>query len=161
MITFAIYSFLGFILESIYISCFKKQIYFSGLLKGPFIPLYGFGALLIISIIPSHTNNYEIFFYSLICGTILEYLTHFFLRIDSNIEIWNYQRMHYQYKNRICLFYSITWGILGILLINYINPYINSLLIKLNYNLVNIISFGYFMIIIYQFYNQQSQNKVA
>lgn len=161
MVTFAIYSFLGFILESTYISFFKKQIYFSGLLKGPFIPLYGFGALLIISIIPPHTNNYEIFFYSLVCGTTIEYLTHFFLLADSNIEIWNYQRMHYRYKNRICLYYSLMWGFLGILLISYINPYINSLLIKLNYNLINIISFGYFMIIIYQFYNQQSQNKVA
>ena len=47
MIKFAIYTFLGFIMESVYISILNKKILFSGLLKGPCIPIYGFGALLI------------------------------------------------------------------------------------------------------------------
>lgn len=49
MIKFAIYTFLGFIMESVYISILNKKILFSGLLKGPCIPIYGFGALLILN----------------------------------------------------------------------------------------------------------------
>ena len=52
MVKFAIYTFLGFILESVYVSILKKEFYLSGLLKGPFIPIYGFGALLIFKHCP-------------------------------------------------------------------------------------------------------------
>ena len=143
MVKFAIYTFLGFILESVYVSILKKEFYLSGLLKGPFIPIYGFGALLILSIVPYHTNNFEIFFYSLFGCTALEYLTHFFLSYDSQIEVWDYGKM--------------MWGFLGIILVNYIDPFINSLLINLNYYAVNIIALIYILIILYQFYNQQFQ----
>ena len=51
MVKFAIYTFLGFILESVYVSILKKEFYLSGLLKGPFIPIYGFGALFDLSIV--------------------------------------------------------------------------------------------------------------
>lgn len=76
MVKFAIYTFLGFILESVYVSILKKEFYLSGLLKGPFIPIYGFGALLILSIVPYHTNNFEIFFihYSAVLPRIFDSL---------------------------------------------------------------------------------------
>ena len=77
MVKFAIYTFLGFIMESIYVSILERKIYFSGLLKGPFIPIYGFGALLILKTVPYYQNNFDTFFYSLICCTALEYLTHY------------------------------------------------------------------------------------
>lgn len=157
MVKFAIYTFLGFILESVYVSILKKEFYLSGLLKGPFIPIYGFGALLILSIVPYHTNNFEIFFYSLFGCTALEYLTHFFLSYDSQIEVWNYGKIPSNCTSRICMFYSLMWGFLGIILVNYIDPFINSLLINLNYYAVNIIALIYILIILYQFYNQQFQ----
>ena len=159
MVKFAIYTFLGFILESIYVSILKKEFYLSGLLKGPFIPIYGFGALLILRVIPYHTNNFEIFFYSLICCTMLEYLTHFFLSHDSNIEVWNYQSLPHNYTGRICMFYSLMWGFLGIILVNYLDPLINNLLIHSNYYLVNILALCYLLIILYQFYNRHFQIK--
>ena len=93
MIKFAIYTFLGFIMESVYISILNKKILFSGLLKGPCIPIYGFGALLILNISGYCYNNIDVFFYSLISCTCLEYLTHYFLLKDSNIEIWNYSKI--------------------------------------------------------------------
>ena len=52
---------------------------------------------------------------------------------------------------------SLMWGFLGIILVNYIDPFINSLLINLNYYAVNIIALIYILIILYQFYNQQFQ----
>ena len=66
-------------MESVYISILNKKILFSGLLKGPCIPIYGFGALLILNISGYCYNNIDVFFYSLISCTCLEYLTHYFL----------------------------------------------------------------------------------
>ena len=125
----------------------------SGLLKGPCIPIYGFGALLILNISGYCYNNIDVFFYSLISCTCLEYLTHYFLLKDSNIEIWNYSKIPHNYSTRICMFYSIMWGFLGIILVNYIDPFINRILLHLNYNFLNIISLIYFLYILYQFYN--------
>lgn len=153
MVKFAIYTFLGFILESIYISILDKKIYFSGLLKGPFIPIYGFGALLILKTSTYYQNNFDTFFYSLVCCTTLEYLTHYFLSKDSNIKIWDYSKLPHNYSSRICMFYSLMWGILGIVLINYVDPFINNILIHFNYELTNIIALFYVLLILYQFYN--------
>ncbi|WP_027089438.1 putative ABC transporter permease [Thomasclavelia saccharogumia] len=158
MVKFAIYTFLGFIMESVYVSILERKIYFSGLLKGPFIPIYGFGALLILKTVPYYQNNFDTFFYSLICCTVLEYLTHYFLSKDSNIQIWNYSKISHNYSGRICMFYSLMWGILGIVLVNYIDPFINSILIHLNYNFLNVIALIYVLIIMYQFYNYRYNN---
>lgn len=159
MIKFAIYTFLGFILESVYVSILKKQVYFSGLLKGPFIPIYGFGALLVLQIAPSTTNNYELFFYALVCCTTLEYLTHYFLQQDAKIKIWDYSQFKCNFAGRICLFYSLMWGILAVVLVNYLDPFINMFLNKLNPCLTNLIAFVYFLIILYQFYHHQFKTK--
>lgn len=159
MVKFAIYTFLGFIIESIYVSILKKEFYLSGLLKGPFIPIYGFGALIILNVIPYHTNNFEIFFYSLVSCTALEYLTHFFLSNDSNIEVWNYSKLHDNYNGRICMLYSLMWGFLGIILVNYVDPFIDSILINTNYYTINIIALIYILFIIHQFYQQRFQVK--
>lgn len=159
MVKFAIYSFLGYIIESAYISILNKKLYLSGLLKGPFIPLYGFGSLIILSIVPRHANILDIFFYSLISCTTLEYLTHYFLKTDLNIEIWNYSLIPNNFTNRICLFYSILWGVLGVLLVNYIDPFINNILININCDLFNVVSFIYFLIILYQFFHHDFNIK--
>ncbi len=56
------------------------------------------------------------------------------------------------------MFYSLMWGILGIILVNYIDPFINNILIHLNYDLLNIIALIYVLTIIYQFYNHDYKN---
>lgn len=158
MIKFAIYNILGFIMESVYVSILNRKIYFSGLLKGPFIPLYGFGALLILKTTPYYQNNFDTFFLFpslLYCTRISNTL---FLVTDSKIEIWNYSKIPHNYSNRICMFYSLMWGILGIILVNYIDPFINNIIIHLNYNLLNIIALVYVLSIIYQFYNHNYNN---
>lgn len=159
MVKFAIYTFLGFIMESCYVSILKKRIYFSGLLKGPFIPIYGFGALIILQIATYPKNNFDIFFYSLVCCTTLEYLTHYFLETETKLKIWDYSHFTDNFAGRICLFYSLMWGVLGILLVNYIDPFINRILINLNPCLVNFIALIYLLIILYQFYHHQFKAK--
>lgn len=159
MVKFAIYTFLGFWMESIYVSIYKKEIYFSGLLKGPFIPLYGFGALLILAISPFAQNNFDLFFYSMVTCTFIEYLTHFFLQYDAKVQIWDYTELKQRFSNRICMFYTLIWGILGILLVNIIDPFITNCLSIFNPILLNIIAFIYVMSILYQFYNHHFQHK--
>ncbi len=128
VVYFSIYCFLGFIMESIYISLLKRKWIASGLLKGPFIPLYGFGATILICIFSFlHCN---IFFTCLIGGlamTALEYFTSLYIEKVFHCECWNYSHHHFQIHGRICLFYTIMWSILSGFLIFTIHPFIIQL----------------------------------
>jgi len=133
MITyFCIYSILGHFMESTYISIIERKWYSSGLLNGPYIPLYGFGALILIFIAPYIQYSYLLTF---IIGsffmTILEYFSSIYLDKVFHKKIWDYSHHPLNLKGRICLLYSLIWGLLSIILINYIHPYL-SYLIKPN-----------------------------
>ena len=72
----AIYSLLGWILESIYCSILFKKLTNRGFLTGPFCPIYGFGSifiLLFISFLPQ--NIFIVSLGGLFISTLLEYLT--------------------------------------------------------------------------------------
>ena len=59
---FVIYSFIGWILESIYKSILQKRIVNSGFLHGPFCPIYGYGAMIMYLSLRNLTNNLVILF---------------------------------------------------------------------------------------------------
>lgn len=152
IVEFIIYSVIGFILESLYVSILKKKVYFSGLLKGPFIPLYGFGAFIILKVAFYDDLLTNTFFYSVIIGTTLEYLTHYFLEKDLKIQLWNYSHFRFTFSKRICLFYSLCWGFLGVLLVGCIHPLIQEILTIFNPLYLNLFCFACFIYITIQFY---------
>lgn len=128
-IYFCIYSFLGYFMESFYISCFQKKWLSSGLLDGPYIPLYGFGAMILILVSPYLKASYFLTFITCsILMTTLEYVTSLYLEKVFHQHIWDYSHYKYNYQGRICLFYSILWGFLSILFIFYLHPYLSSLI---------------------------------
>ena len=47
---FVIYSILGWVLESIFRSICEKKLINTGFLKGPFCPIYGVGAIIMITL---------------------------------------------------------------------------------------------------------------
>lgn len=128
MITyFCIYSFLGHFMASTYISLFEKKWHSSGLLEGPYIPIYGFGAVILITLSPSIQHSYLLtFIVSTLCLSTLEYMTSLFLEIIFHCHIWDYSHYPCNYHGRICLFYSILWGFLSMIFIYYIHPYLSS-----------------------------------
>ena len=57
MLFFYIYCFLGWVWESIYVSVCEKKLVNRGFLKGPFLPIYGSGAICILVVtIPVRGN---------------------------------------------------------------------------------------------------------
>lgn len=129
MTYFCIYSFLGYFMESIYISIIEKKWHSSGLLNGPYIPLYGFAAYILISISPYIKRFYILtFIISCFLMTILEYLTSLYLEIIFQRHIWDYSHYPLNYHGRICLFYTLLWGFLSLIFIYFIHPFFISLL---------------------------------
>lgn len=125
IIYFSIYTFLGYLMESLYISYFQKKLISSGLLKGPFIPLYGFGACILIALSPIISHSLILtFFIGGICMTLLEYFSSLYIEKYFHTQCWNYSHHRLQYQGRICFMYFIIWCCLSVAFIYVIHPFI-------------------------------------
>ena len=138
---FVIYSFLGWILESIVRTICERKIINTGFLIGPFCPIYGFGAIIMILFLDQFKNNIILlFFSSFIILSLWEYIVGVLLEKFFATKYWDYSDHKFNYKGRICLTNSIAWGILGVLFINYIHPTITQLLEHVDFIYVAIIT---------------------
>lgn len=124
---FAIYSFLGWLMESVYRSIIEKKIINSGFLHGPFCPIYGFGAMIMILILQKISNNIIIIFItSTIILTIWEYSVGVILEKIFKTKYWDYSDKKFNINGRICLQNSVYWGIIGVLFLKMIHPFIEE-----------------------------------
>ena len=137
---FVIYSFLGWVLESIVRTICERKIINTGFLIGPFCPIYGFGAIIMILFLDGFKNNILLlFFVSVIVLTLWEYVVGVLLEKLFHTKYWDYSDHKFNYKGRICLTNSIAWGILGVLFINYIHPFIIRMLSYIDFIYVAVI----------------------
>ena len=138
---FVIYSFLGWVLESIVRTICERKIINTGFLIGPFCPIYGFGAIIMILFLDGFKNNILLlFFISVIVFTLWEYVVGVLLEKLFHTKYWDYSDHKFNYKGRICLTNSIAWGILGVLFINYIHPFIIRMLSYIDFIYVAVIA---------------------
>ena len=124
---FIIYSFLGWCLESIYKTIIFKKPTNSGFLYGPFCPMYGIGAVMMIALSKLSDNIIIIFLLSFVVFSIWEYIVAVILEKCFKTKYWDYSELKFNIKGRICLKNSIYWGLLGVILIYVIQPIIETL----------------------------------
>ena len=123
LIYFCLYAFLGYCIESLYRSMVEKRWISSGLLDGPFIPLYGFGSLILLIY-----DNYFVYniFITAILLIVLELLSSYLIEYFYKIKYWDYSSHILNFDGRICLFYSGIWLIMSYLFYYYIHPFISQ-----------------------------------
>ena len=137
LIYFITYSFLGWIMESIFRSICEKKLINTGFLKGPFCPIYGIGAIIMLVFLKDFSNNLVILFIvSMIVFTIWEYIVGVLLEKLFHTKYWDYSNNKFNFQGRICLMNSIFWGVLGIVFIKYIHPFIESIITKIDTKLL-------------------------
>jgi len=130
---FIIYAFLGYICEVVYVYIITKKITNRGYLYGPVVPIYAFGALLII--IPLTEFEFSSFItdrWYLVAligffGTsLLEYLTSFIMEKIFHMRWWDYSDKFLNINGRVCLRNSLMFMGLVLLVIYLINPFLNN-----------------------------------
>lgn len=115
-VLFLVCSVLGWMLESTYRSILAKKPIDSGVLGGPFIPIYGFGALLVEmvdTLFRYHHLGWKLALCILLC-TLLEFLVSVFYETVFHLRLWDYSKMVLNIQGRVCLLYSLFWGLLGL-----------------------------------------------
>ncbi len=98
------YSFLGWVMETIYCSCKERHFVFRGFLKGPICPIYGFGVLMMVLWLSHFTDNILLFYLiATVSMSAWEYFVGWLLEVTTQIKYWDYSLNRFTLKGRICL----------------------------------------------------------
>lgn len=138
---FIIISICGWIMEVTLQLIQKHKFADRGFLIGPYCPIYGCGGLLITFCLTG-LEEHPVALFSmaiLICG-ILEYGTSYIMEKLFHARWWDYSENKYNINGRVCLETIIPFGILGLILIYFVNPFIFDNLVKVPSNILNIIA---------------------
>lgn len=128
LIVFYIYCFMGWIWESCYVSLKSHKWVNRGFLKGPFLPIYGTGAIVVlISTLRVQNNILLIFVIGMISATILEYITGALMEKLFHVRYWDYTSQPFNINGYVCLLCSLAWGVFSLLLVKVVNPPIDNL----------------------------------
>ncbi len=133
ILLFMSYAILGWIIEVVLKYIEFKRLINRGFLIGPWLPIYGFGALLITLLLQKYQGDpFPLFALSMIiCGT-LEYLTSYILEKIFRARWWDYSTNKFNINGRVSLNTMIPFGICGVLIINYLNPFFLKLYQTIN-----------------------------
>lgn len=140
---FIIGSIAGFIFEVIVV--FFQKGHFElrqGLIYGPFIPVYGIGAMCYYIVLSKTKikNKIQIFLITMILGGITEYLCSFIQEKAFGTISWDYSYLPFNINGRTSLLHCIYWGIGGVLYITYIDPFLNKMIDKTNIKAFDLIT---------------------
>lgn len=121
---FVIGSLLGYIIEVIYKRVISKKKWTNpGFLKGPYLPIYGFGTIVLYEIssllitLLNVPKPLEVIIVILTFGvllTLLELLSGIIFLKGFNLRLWDYSKKRLNLNGLICLRYSVYWTILGV-----------------------------------------------
>lgn len=124
VVLFALYSFMGWVIEVIYRSVTQRQFVNAGFVFGPFLPIYGFGAAAAI-ILEYFFSGWHIIPRFILLGIVLttiEYLVGFLAEKIFKLTLWDYSENKFNLHGRVCLHFSLIWTILALLFVMFIHP---------------------------------------
>lgn len=134
-----IFSIIGLIVETLF--CYVTTGVLEsrkGLIFGPFCPIYGVGATVLIFLLNRFKEDkLKLFIYGGICGSAIEYLISFGLEAFYGTRFWDYSYQKFDLNGRICVTYTLFWGVLAFFLIKIVKPNIDKLINKINYKIID------------------------
>ena len=126
---FVIYSMLGWLVESIYMSFCNHKLTNRGFAKSPFCPIYGFGAVFGYLILSPLKERYVLLY---IVGALLATTFEFIvgkvmIRLFGELW-WDYNDKPFNYKGIICLESTVAWGFYAVGIICFLHARIYKLI---------------------------------
>lgn len=123
LLYFVIYSFAGWLMETVYCSILEKRFVARGFLHGPLCPIYGVGVLLMVLFFKPLAGNLVVFYLvSTVTMSAWEYFVGWFLEVTTHMKYWDYSMYRFNLKGRICLWVSLVWGALSYVCIFWLHP---------------------------------------
>lgn len=139
---FYFYCFLGWIWETCYVSVLKAKWVNRGFMRGPFLPIYGSGAIVVlIFTLPFRTNPGLVFVVGMASATILEYFTGAAMEQMFHVRYWDYSNQRLNLNGHICVTSSLAWGMFSVILTLYGHTPVERLVSCMSINVLEVIVF--------------------
>ncbi|RKJ46150.1 hypothetical protein D7X98_05010 [bacterium 1XD8-76] len=141
---FYLYCFLGWCVESAYVSLKEKPPRWinRGFMRGPFLPLYGSGAIMMLVVsAPFQHNLFLTYAAGCVGATVLEYITGVVMEVLFKVRYWDYSDVRFNFQGYICLGTTLSWGFLTILMTHIIHRPIESLLLGIPDGVLSVLVF--------------------
>lgn len=129
-LSFFTYGFLGWCTEVAFAAVKQRQFVNRGFLNGPICPIYGVGVTVVIAVLAQFTDHI-VFLYlaSTLLVTVLEGITGYLLEKLFHHRWWDYSKMPLNIGGYVCVLFSFIWGIVCVLIVEFIHPLLYSLLL--------------------------------
>ncbi|MCI8553450.1 MAG: putative ABC transporter permease [Clostridiales bacterium] len=136
---FFIYSFCGWLMETVLCSVHERRFVNRGFLFGPLCPIYGCGILLILTLLLPVRNDIPrltvaipvIFLAGAALASAVEYVTSWAMETLFHARWWDYTDHHFHVNGRICLSISLAWGALATGFVYLIQPLFERFVLRL------------------------------
>lgn len=115
-----IYSFLGWILETVAAAIKRRQFVNKGLINGPICIIYGIASV-VISYGLAELRGFWLFFGSAVLATVVEWIAGHLIERYWHERWWNYSNVKWNLDGYICLPASALWGFLGFVVVTWGN----------------------------------------
>lgn len=125
---FWVYSFLGYLLEKAFAAAThaERQGRRCFLLL-PLCPVYGLGMLAVLALPPAWTDGMWLILSGGLAATAVEYAVHWAYEALLGVRFWDYSQVRGNLRGRICLPFTLAWGILTAAAVWWIQPWVEAL----------------------------------
>ena len=129
---FYFYCFVGWCIESTYVSLHQRRLVNRGFMRGPFLPLYGSGAIMMLVVsMPFQDNLFLVYLAGCIGATALEYVTGVTMEALFKVRYWDYSDKRFNFQGHICLGTSLAWGLLTVLMTRIVHKPVELLVLAI------------------------------
>lgn len=154
LIYFYFYCIFGWVFESTYVSLRTRKLTNRGFMKGPWLPLYGSGAIVILlATMPFKQYPVAVYFAGVFAATLLEYVTGELMLKLFKVRYWDYSNQKLQFRGHICLSSSIAWGFLSLLMVYVVHGPVAKFISLWNEEVLSIVTFLITILMVFDFAN--------
>lgn len=127
LLYFLIYAIIGWLMETAFAFGISGHFIKRGFLYGPLCPIYGYGAVILISFLKKYKSKpLKLFIYAAIVFSVFEYIAGFALDALFSARWWDYTYDFMNLNGRISILYSFAWGIIALIFIHFVHPFIEK-----------------------------------
>lgn len=137
---FLFYSFAGWCLETAFAAANRKRFLNRGFLNGAICPSYGITMVLILLLFkPGEMGFVFLFVASMVVASMVEYFAAAYAEIFLKKKYWDYSEQKFNIAGRVCLKYSLIWGTIAALTVEFLQPVLTDFIRTFDFTIVTIL----------------------
>ena len=138
---FYFYCFCGWCFESAYVSIRRRKLTNRGFMRGPFLPIHGSGAIMMLVVsMPFQDNVVLTYLAGCVGATALEYVTGVAMEALFKVRYWDYSNQKFNFQGHICLSSTLVWGAFTVVLTRFIHVPVERMVLAIPSKVLTVVT---------------------